>query len=165
MLTLDNFGNFADISKVEAINSFPVPKSLKQLCSFVELVSYYRQFIQGFSRIASPLFMLTKKDIPYICSSDCQKAIDELKDCLTKAPVLVFPNFAECFILETGASGLGLGAVLSQKQLDGKVAPIAYASRTLQQHKKNYGILELEALAVVWAAKHLEPICMTIHVI
>ena len=76
--------------------------------------------------------MLTKKDVPYVWSSDCQKAFDELKDHLIKAPVLVFPNFAEHFILETVASGLGLGAVLSQKQLDGNVAPIAYASRTLQ---------------------------------
>ena len=73
---------------------------------------------------------------------------------MIKAPVLVFPNFAECFILETVASGLGLGAVLSQKQLNGKVAPIAYTSQTLQQHEKKYGTLELEALAVVWAAKH-----------
>ena len=145
---ISNFGIFADTSKVEAIIVFLFQR-VKQLSSFVGLVSYYRQFIQGFSRITSPLFMFTKKDVPYVCSSDYQKAIDKLKDCLTKAPVLVFRNFAECLILETDASGLGLGAVLSQKQLDGKVAPIAYASRTLQQHKKNYGISELEALAVV----------------
>ena len=151
---ISSFGISVDTSKVEAVKSFPVPKNLKQLRSFVGLASYYCRFIQGFSRIASSLFMLTKKDVPYVWSSDCQKAFDELKDRLTKAPVLVFPNFAECFILETDASGLGLGAVLSQKQHDGKVAPITYASRTLQQHKKNYGILELEALAVVWAAKH-----------
>ena len=73
---------------------------------------------------------------------------------MIKAPVLVFPNFAEGFILETDASGLSLGAVLSQKQLDGKVAPIAYASQTLQQYQKNYGISELKALAVVWVARH-----------
>ena len=73
---------------------------------------------------------------------------------MTKAPVLVYPNFAEHFILETDASGLGLGAVLSQKQPDGKVDLIAYASRTLQAHEKNYGISELEALAVVMATKY-----------
>ena len=80
--------------------------------------------------------MLTKEGIPYVWSSDCQKACDELKDHLIKAPVLVFPNFVECFILETVASGLGLGGVLSQKQLDGKVAPIAYTSNIAATREK-----------------------------
>ena len=84
---ISSFGISVDTSKVEAVNSFPIPKSLKQLCSYVGLASYYCRFIQGFSRIASPLFMLIKKHVPYVCSSDCQKAFDELKDCLTKAPV------------------------------------------------------------------------------
>ena len=73
---------------------------------------------------------------------------------LTSAPLLVFPDFSKQFILETDASGLGLGAILSQEQSDRLIAPIAYASRTLQQHEANYGISELEALAVVWATKH-----------
>jgi len=69
-------------------------------------------------------------------------------------PNLNFPDFTRRFILETDASGVGLGAVLSQKQLNGQIAPIAYASWTLQQHETKYGISELEALAVVWATKH-----------
>ena len=73
---------------------------------------------------------------------------------LTSAPVLVFHDFREWFILETDASGLGLGAILSQLQPNGLIAPIAYASRTLQQHETRYWISELEALAVVWATKH-----------
>ena len=70
------------------------------------------------------------------------------------APVLAFPNFDQEFILETDASGVGLGAILAQKQPDGTVRPIAYGSRTLQQHKKKYGATELEALGVAWAVKH-----------
>ena len=151
---ISNTGLSADTKKVEAVSGFPVPKDVKQLRSFLGLASYYRRFILGFSKIANPLFALTKKDVPYVWKDDCQQAFDELKDRLTKAPVLVYPDFSERFILETDASGVGLGAVLSQKQASGNVAPIAYASRTLQSHEKNYGISELEALAVVWATKH-----------
>ena len=124
------------------------------------MASYYRQFILGFSKIANPLFALTRKDVPYVWSNGCQQAFDELKDHLTKVLVLVYPDFTKRFILETDASGVGLGAVLSQKQASGDVAPIVYASRTLQSYEKNYGISELEALIVVWATKHF---CTYLH--
>ena len=103
-------GISADTKKVEAVNEFPVPKDVKQLRSFLGLASYYRQFILGFSKVANPLFALTKKDVSYVWSEECQKAFDKLKGCLTKAPVLVYPDFTEHFILETDASGLGLRA-------------------------------------------------------
>ena len=65
-----------------------------------------------------------------------------------------FPDFTRGFILETDASGAGLGAILAQSHKDEMVHPIAYASRTLQQHEKNYAITELEAPGIVWAVKH-----------
>ena len=71
--------------------------------------------------------------------------------------MLAFPDFQLDFILETDASKLGLGAILSQNQPDGSQRPIAYASRSLQSHEQNYGITELEALGVVWAVKHFRP--------
>ena len=151
---ISNSGIAVDTKKVEAVSSFPVPKDIKLLRSFLGLVSYYRWFILGSSKIANPLFALTRKDVPYVWSNGCQQAFDELKDRLTKALVLVYLDFTKRFILETDASGVGLGAVLSQKQASGNVAPIAYASQILQSHEKNYGISELEALAVVWATKH-----------
>lgn len=61
------------------------------------------------------------------------------------------------FVLETDASGHGLGAVLGQHQASGSVAPIAYASRTLQKHKHNYGVTEVEAFGVAWAVWHVWP--------
>ena len=66
------------------------------------------------------------------------QAFRTLKRLLTQAPVLAFPNFSFGFLLETDASGLGLGAVLAQEQ-DGVVRPIAHSSRTLQAHEKNHG--------------------------
>ena len=81
----------------------------------------------------------------------------KLKGLLTNSSLLVFPDFTKPFVLETDASGAGLGAVLPQKQEDGSTRPIAYASRSLQPHEKNYGITELEGLGVVWAVKHFRP--------
>ena len=69
----------------------------------------------------------------------------------------MFPDFEKEFVLETDASGQGLGAVLAQEQESGAKAPIAYASRTFQKHERNYGVTELEALGVVWAVKHFRP--------
>ena len=79
---------------------------------------------------------------------------DQLKGQLTQAPVLAYPQFGKDFLLETDTSGVALGAVLSQKQEDGTIHPIAFASRMLQLHEKKYGILEMEGLGVVWAVKH-----------
>ena len=84
----------------------------------------------------------------FLWTPKCQSAFVELKRLLTHSPVLSFPDFAEPFILETDAPGAGLRVVLAQKQEDGTVRPIAYASRSLQPHEKNYGITKLERLAL-----------------
>ena len=144
-------GISADPQKVYA---YPVPADLRSLRSFLGLASYYRRFVAGFSKVAGPLFTLIRKDSPFVWSPACQEAFDALKRILTEAPVLAFPDFSKEFLLETDASGAGLGAVLAQKQNDGGVRPIAFASRTLQPPERNYGITELEGLGVVWAVKH-----------
>ena len=72
------------------------------------------------------------------------------------APVLAYPDFKRDFILETHVSINGLSAVLSQTQEDGKVHPVAYASRALSWTEKNYAITELKTLAVVWAVTHFQ---------
>ena len=73
---------------------------------------------------------------------------------ITSPSVLAYPNFDRWFVLHTDASRHGLGAVLEQEHDDGLFHPIAYASRTLSKHKKWYGVTDMEALGVVWAAKH-----------
>ena len=106
-----------------------------------------------------PLHCLLKKDAIFYWSVECQQAFEQLKGKFTPAPVLAYPQFNSelPFILETDASGKGLGAVLAQQQEDGKVHPIAFASRALNNHKRNYGIKEMGTLAVVWAAKLFRP--------
>jgi len=68
------------------------------------------------------------------------QAFEKLKQLLTSAPILIFPDFSKRFILETDVPGVGLGAVLSQKKENGQMTPIAYASRTLQQNESRYGV-------------------------
>ena len=150
-------GISADPSKVDAVKNFATPVDVRQLRSFLGLASYYRRFIPTFSKVAAPLFALTRKDAIFQWDEKCQESFDHLKSLLIQAPLLVFPDFTKPFVLETDASGQGLGAVLSQQQGSGCVAPIAYASRTLQKHEQNCGATELEALGVVWAIRHFRP--------
>ena len=149
-------GISADSAKVRAIWDFPQPKDLKQTRSFLGLAFYYRWFIPSFSKVATPLYALTKKDAPFEWTSSCEEAFHQLKTILTEAPVLVFSDISCDFCLETDASGLGLGVILSQEQADGSVWPITYANRTLQPHECNYAATEMEALGVVWAVHHFQ---------
>ena len=139
---------------VEAVRDFQAPRDVKGLRRFLGMSSYYRKFIPNFAKVAEPLHRLTRKDVVFKWSPQCQEAFTTLKRKLTEAPVLAYPAFGQEFVLETDASISGLGAVLSQKQADGKIHPIAYASRSLNTAEKNYGITELETLAVVWAVSH-----------
>ena len=143
-----------DSKKVAAVTEYPTLVDLKSLRAFLGLASYYRRFVPSFSSVANPLYALTRKDVPFVWSVECDAAFTRLKQLLTNAPVLAYPSFGRDFLLETDASGVGLGAILSQKQDDGTIRPIAFASRTLLANEKNYGISELEGLAVVWAVKH-----------
>ena len=147
-------GITVDPKKTSAIDNFPAPTDLKSLRSFLGLTSYYCRFVPNYSVVAQPLYRLTCKDMPYQWTAECAEAFMQLKKALIKAPVLAYPCFEEDFLLETDASGEGLGSVLSQRQKDNTIQPLAFASRTLQPHEKNYGISELEGLGVVWAVKH-----------
>ena len=144
-------GVAADPKKVEAVQAYPVPTNRKSLRSFLGLASYYRRFIPNFSSVARPLHILTQKNVQFNWTMECQKAFDTLKKLLTQAALLAYPDFTQPFMLETDASVEGLGAVLAQQKPDLSVHPIAYASRTLLPHERNYGTSE--GLGVVWAVK------------
>lgn len=143
-----------DPAKAATVKHYPPPTDVTKVRQFLGLVSYYKHFIPAFSRIASPLLALTKKDAQIYWLAECQATSEELKQMLTTAPVLAYLQFGpgKCFILETNASTEGLGAILSQEQYDGTTHPIAYASQSVNKHKKNYSISELETLGLVWAA-------------
>ncbi|GES83881.1 KRAB-A domain-containing protein [Rhizophagus clarus] len=143
-----------DPEKLRVIKEFPIPKDLTQLRGFIALASYYRKFVKNFSCIVEPLNRLLKKNTPFVWGNDQVDSFEYLKTCLMTPPILSYPNFEKPFILYTDASTFALGAILSQKNEDKKERVIAYASRTLGKHERNYGITELECLTVVWAIKH-----------
>ena len=142
---------------LRAVEEFPVPTSVSSVRQFLGLASYYRRFVKSFAMIASPLHALTKKNTRFHWTQECQHAFDILRQKLIEAPVLAYPSFDKEFILETDASVSGLGAVLSQVQEDGLPHPVAYGSRATSPSEKNYGITDLETLAVVWSLSHFKP--------
>ena len=139
-----------------AVREFPVPDSVRAVRQFMGLCSYYRRFVKGFASIARPLHALTRKGASFSWSEGCEHAFQELKRRLCESPILAYPAFDKQFVLETDASIKGIGAVLSQTQSDGKLHPIAFASRALNGAEKNYCITDLETLAVVWAIMHFK---------
>jgi len=102
--------------------------------------------------------MLTKKDQPFTWGPSQQKAFEDLKDRLCKAPVLAYPNFAAPFILTTDASLTAVAAVLSQVQ-EGVERPISYASRQMSGPENYFSATEAELLAIVWATKFFAVTC------
>ena len=137
-----------DPSKIEAILNWEQPKTPTEVRSFLGLAGYYRRFVKDFSKIATPLTALTRKDEKFIWTSKCEESFQELKKRLVSAPILVLPDSGGNFVIYSDASHKGLGCVLMQH---GKV--IAYASRQLKPHEQRYPTHDLELAAIVFALK------------
>ena len=117
-------GVMADPDKVRKVATWPVPTSTKETQSFLGFASYYRRFIRDFAEIAKPLHRLTEKTAPFNWTVECQAAFQELRQRLTSAPILVHPDFSQQFVLDTDASDIGMGAVLSQVDREGWDEPL-----------------------------------------
>ena len=137
-----------DPSKVDAVLQWESPKFVFEIRSFLGLAGYYRRFIEGFSKLALPLTQLTRKGQVYVWDAKCEKSFQELKKRLTSAPVLILPNPKESFVVYYDASKMGLGGVLMHNR-----QVVAYASRQLKVHEKNYLTHDLDLAAVVYVLK------------
>ncbi|KAG8490508.1 hypothetical protein CXB51_016116 [Gossypium anomalum] len=136
-----------DPSKISAILEWKPPRNVFEVYSFLGLTSY-RRFVKGFSMIATPLTKLLQKYVKFEWFEKCQKSFDQLKNLLTEAPVLVQPKSGKKFVIYSDASLIRLGCILMQ---EGKV--IAYASRQLKLHERNYPMHDLDLAAVVFVLK------------
>ena len=87
----------------------------------------------------------------------CQSTFDELHRCLVSSSVLTYPDYSNFFVLDTDASDVGIGAVLSQPSEDGAERVIAYASRSLSRQEQRYCVTRRELLAVVEFTHHFRP--------
>ncbi|GJZ55809.1 putative reverse transcriptase domain-containing protein [Tanacetum coccineum] len=141
-------GIHVDPAKIESIKDWASPKSPTEIRQFLGLVGYYRRFIEGFSKIAKSMTKLTQKNVKFDWGEKEEAAFQLIKQKLCSAPILALPKGSENFIVYCDASHKGLGVVLMQNE---KV--IAYASRQLKIHEKNYTTHDLELGAVVFALK------------
>ncbi len=118
------------------------------------MVTYYHKFIDHFAERVAPLYVLTSKNVTWNWTEECEIAFNDIREAMTHAPVLRMPDLSQPFVLQTDASDIGLGGVLSQRHAETKEEwVIAYASRVLRKAEKNYTTTEKECLAIVWAVR------------
>jgi len=154
--TISSAGLQPESSKIEAVKSWPKPQSVTQVQQFLGFCNFYRRYVKNFSRIAEPLYALTRKTTTgFSWSAKCNAAFELLKQKLCTAPVLLVPTTGPSsqFVVTTDASKYALGAVLLQKDETGKLRPCAYYAKTLKPEQTPYPTYDLEMLAVVCAVQ------------
>ena len=127
----------ADPAKCQQVRDWPVPRDLHEVRSFVGLCSYYRRHIQGFTELAAPLYELATKGTDFEWTERRHEAFGQLKNALTSGPILGIPREDGLWYLDTDASDVGTGAVLSQVQ-DEEERVIAYVSKLLEGSEQRY---------------------------
>jgi len=147
--------------KVEAVLDWKTPASLlTEVQSFLGFANFYQRFIKDYSRVARPLTELTKggkKEWEW--NRQSEEAFWELKQRFTTAPILAHFNATKPVIIETDASDFAIGSILSQRDGEGKLHPVAFHSRKFQPAEINYEIHDKELLAIVDAFKHWRRYC------
>jgi len=117
---------------MKAIKAFPIPKSRKEIKSFLGLLGYYRKFIRDFAKLTKPLSQKLKGKAPIKIEAEFTEAVELCND-----PILRYPDFTKPFILTSDASNVAIGAVLSQGN-ENSDRPVSFASRTLSDTELNY---------------------------
>ena len=140
-------------SNIAAISDLKAPSTHKELRSVLGAAGFYRKFVPRFSEIVEPLNNLLKNDAEFVWGEEQQQAFEQLKAELVSTRVLAHFDAKLPTVVTTDASGVAIGAVLSQLQTDGVERPVAYASRTLSSAERAYSVSEREALACIWACE------------
>ena len=140
-----------DPIKTKAIRTWKTPTKKKEIQSFLGFCNFYRRFIEGFSKIAKPLYRLTEKDQKWEFGTKQQEAFDGLIHKLTHAPILAHYDLKKHITIETDVSKYVTAGIISQTVNDGILRPIAYCSKSMSKSECNYDIHDKKLLAIILA--------------
>ncbi|RCN44983.1 hypothetical protein ANCCAN_09027 [Ancylostoma caninum] len=152
-------GSRINPKRIESITKYPIPKTVSDVKSLLGAASYFRRYIPNFAKIANPLTGLTRKENKrLVWRTEQQMAFEELKQKLISAPVLAAPRIGQPYEIHTDASTEAVaGTLLQMNPKTSSLHPIAFASRCLNKHERNYSIIELEAVAIVYSLTQFRP--------
>lgn len=140
-----------DMEKVRPILDYQSPRTVKDIRRLLGLANFYQKFIKNYSAITAPITeLLRKENKKFLWTPEAEIALGNLKEALISPPILANPDFSETFTIESDASDLAIGAVLTQIQ-NGEKRVIAYFSKKLNSTRRKYAAVEKECLAVLWA--------------
>ena len=146
-----------DPGKEQAMTLFPEPTSQKTLTSFLGLCGFYCRYVCSYSQIVSPMLRNLKKDVKFEWDEECQQAFEKLKNALVSAPILIFPNMSEPFMLVTDKSRQAVGYILVQEGRNNRLHPVRYGEKSLDSAQKNYSVSEIEMLWIMEGIRHFHP--------
>uniref|UniRef100_A0AC34FD78 Reverse transcriptase domain-containing protein n=1 Tax=Panagrolaimus sp. ES5 TaxID=591445 RepID=A0AC34FD78_9BILA len=156
---ISRFGITPSQKHIEALLNYPPPKSLKAIKAFLGSTSFFRKFIDNYSKIVSPLNELLSKNRKFEWTESQQYAFESIIKELTKPPILQTPDYSKTFYLYTDASLAHLGAAIFQEDIHKNLHPIAYASRALSDSETRLAAIEVEALAVIYSLEQFKYLC------
>ena len=148
--TIGQNGGKMSENKVKHIFKWEAPRSVHEVQQFLGFANFYKRFIRGYSSICRPLIQLTKKGQVWNWTIECQEAFNKLKVSFTEAPILSYYHPKKPLIIETDASDLAKGAVLSQYEDSYKKwHPVAFYSKKFSLAELNYDIHDKEMVVIV----------------
>lgn len=126
-----------------------MPKTQKDVRSFLGMCNYYRKFVKDYAKLSSPLNNLLRKDTKFHWTEECQSSFETLKQSLISSPILAYPDLSKSFILTCDASSSAIGFVLGQLDSSGKEHVIAFGGRSLSPCERKWSTSEQEMLAIL----------------
>jgi len=150
-----------DEEKIWTIKEWKEPTNIKGIQSFLGFATFYRRFIQDYSRITTPLTRLTRKEVDWEWGDEQQTAFETLKTAMVTEPILQHFDPERPVTIETQASDYAIGAICAQPDDNGTLHPVAYYSRKLKDPEHNYDIHDKELLAIVDALRKWDTYCKT----
>ena len=146
-----------DPAKVDIIINWPLIINVKDVQSFLGFANFYRRFIYRYSKLAAPLTNLTKKNVLFKQTPECQKAFDTLKSAFTSETVLRYYDPSLPIIIETDASNYISRGILSQYRKNGILYLVAYFSKKYNPAECNYKIYNKELIVIIRAFEEQRP--------